>query len=148
MKLEPGGSQGGELKFLFGAVLAAVGLYLFFDSVNFVAKQHGLISGAFGGRRGGGGGIGETTSMGIILVPLFIGIVALFFDARKTWGWVVVTVGIVILMIEIVSRFRPHFSVKATHAILMIIMIAGGFGMMLRAYVEDRNRKKSGGGEE
>ena len=141
MKLEPGGSQGGELKFLFGAVLAAVGLYLFFDSVRFTTGHHGLFSGAFH-RRGGGGGLGETTSMGIVLVPLFIGIVALFFDAKRTWGWVITWLGVAILLIEIVSRVRFYMDSKLTHVILMMIMIAGGFGMMLRAYVEDRNRKK------
>ena len=148
MKLQPGGTQGGELKFLFGAVLAAVGLYLFFDSVRFTTGHFGVISGAFHGRGGGGGRFGETTSMGIVLVPLFVGIAALFFDARRTWAWVITWIGVAILLIEIVSRMRPYLDSKASHIILMMIMIAGGFGLMLRAYVEDRNRKKGTGDDE
>lgn len=148
MKLEPGGTQGGELKFLFGGVLAAVGLYLFFDSVRFTTGHHGVFSGAFRGRGGGGGGrFGETTSMGIVLVPIFIGIVALFFDAKRTWGWAITWLGVAILLIEIVSRVRFYMDSKLTHVLLMMIMIAGGFGLMLRAYVEDRNRKKREGEE-
>lgn len=142
MSLDPGGRPGGEIKFLIGLVLAGIGLWLFFDSVRFTSGHLGLISGAIGGRGGGrGGGMGETTSMGIILVPLFIGIVALFFDVKQTWAWVVTIIGFLILGIEIVSRLRPHFVVKASHAILMLIMIAGGFGFMLRGYLDDRSRK-------
>lgn len=147
MKLEPGGTQGGEIKFLIGIALSLLGLWLFFDSVRFTTGHPGAISSALARGRGmghglpeGGGGmsIGQTTSMGIVLVPLFIGVVALFFDVRRTWAWVVTWTGIGILLIEIVSRFRPEFHVKASHFILMLALIAGGLGLMLRAYVEDR----------
>ena len=89
-------------------------------------------------------GMGQTTSMGIVLVPLFVGVVALFFDVRRTWAWIITWVGVAVLAIEIVSRFRPEFQVKGTHAIMMLVLIAGGIGFMLRAYVEDR---RSGGGK-
>ena len=162
MKLEPGGTQGGEIKFLIGIVLSLLGLWLFFDSVRFTTGHLGAISSALargsgmghGGPAGGGGGgmgIGQTTSMGIVLVPLFIGVVALFFDVRRTWAWVVTWTGIGILLIEIVSRFRPEFQVKASHFILMLVLIAGGLGLMLRAYVEDRrftSGKQVSGGKE
>ena len=51
--------------------------------------------------------------------------------------------GIVVLAVEIVTRFRPVFNVKATHAILMLVMIAGGLGMMLRGYLVKRNQIES-----
>lgn len=148
MKIEPGGTQGGELKFLFGAVLAAVGLYLFFDSVRFSSGHHGLVSSAFRGRGGGGGRFAETTSMGIVLVPLFLGIGALFFDAKRTWAWVVTWLGVAVLLIEIVSRVRFYIDSKLSHVIFMMVMIAGGLGLMLKAYVEDRNRKRDESGGE
>jgi hypothetical protein len=141
MELNPGGRPGGEVKFLIGAALAAVGVWLFFDSVRFTTGHMGMISGAIS--RGRGGGLMETTSMGIVLVPLFIGIVALFFDVRKMWGWILVGLGLIILGIEVVSRFRPVMAIKGTHLFLLIILIAGGLGLMLRGYVEDR-RLQSG----
>ncbi|MDF1740611.1 MAG: hypothetical protein P1U86_15725 [Verrucomicrobiales bacterium] len=141
MKLEPGGQPGGEIKFLIGAVLAVVGVWLFFDSVRFTTGHGGLISNSIGrGRGGGGGGLMETTSMGIVLVPLFIGIIALFFNARQKWGWILTGLGLVILGVEVVSRFRPVIAIKGTHLFLLIILIAGGIGLMLRGYVEDRKR--------
>ena len=139
MSLEPGGRPGGEIKFIIGVLLTGIGIWLFFDSVRLTTGHHGLISGAFGGR--GGGGMGETTSMAIILVPLFIGVIGLFFDANQKWAWALTLIGVLILSVEIVSRMRPHFNVKASHAVLMLVMIAGGLGLMLRAYIEDSRAK-------
>ena len=76
--------------------------------------------------------------MGLVLVPIFAGVVALFFNARQRWAWGLTMLGLVILGVEIVSRFRPVFSIKSTHLFLMIILIAGGLGLMLRGYVEDK----------
>ncbi|MDC0275542.1 hypothetical protein OAL00_01255 [Verrucomicrobiales bacterium] len=147
MKLKPGGREGGEIIFLIGLVLACLGLWFFFDSVIMRSdSQGGMISNAMRGRGGGGGGgqggrMSNTTSMGIIFVPLFIGIVALFFDVRKTWAWGVTIIGLAILVIEIVSRLRFDFAGKTSSGILMLVMIAGGFGMMLRGYIADKNKK-------
>jgi hypothetical protein len=146
MELNPGGRPGGEVKFLIGAVLTVAGVWLFFDSVRFTSGHMGLISGAISRGRGGGGGGGlmETTSMGIVLVPLFIGVIALFFDVRKMWGWVLVGLGLIILGVEVVSRFRPIMAIKGTHLIMLIVLMAGGLGLMFRGYVEDRRLKSSG----
>jgi len=143
MKLEPGGRPGGEAKFLIGSVLAVIGVWLFFDSVQFTSAHGGVISNVLG--RNGGGGVGgyrETTSMGALLLPLFAGVVGLFFDVRQRWAWILTGLGIAVLGVEIVSRFRPVFAVKATHLFLMILLIAGGLGLMLRGYVEDRRQGK------
>jgi len=146
MELNPGGRPGGEVKFLIGAVLTVAGVWLFFDSVRFTSGHMGLISGAISRGRGGGGGGGlmETTSMGIVLVPLFIGDIALFFDVRKMWGWALVGLGLIILGVEVVSRFRPIMAIKGTHLIMLIVLMAGGLGLMFRGYVEDRRLKSSG----
>lgn len=125
---------------MIGAVLSVVGVWLFFDSVRFTTGHGGLISNSIGRGRGGGGGMMETTSMGIVLVPLFIGIIALFFNARQKWGWILTGLGIIILGVEVVSRFRPIIAIKGTHLFLLIILIAGGIGLMLRGYIEDRKR--------
>ncbi|MDC0251723.1 hypothetical protein OAK74_00445 [bacterium] len=146
MELNPGGRPGGEVKFLISAVLTVAGVWLFFDSVRFTSGHMGLISGAISRGRGGGGGGGlmETTSMGIVLFPLFIGVIALFFDLRKMWGWALVGLGLIILGVEVVSRFRPIMAIKGTHLIMLIVLMAGGLGLMFRGYVEDRRLKSSG----
>jgi hypothetical protein len=142
--IKPGGTDGGAIKFLFGLALSVVGVYLLIDSVRFTTGHSGLISGMMHGRRGGGGGMGETTSMGVLFVPLFIGVAALFFDARKTWAWVVTWIGVAILIVDILSRIRPYMNTKGSHLIIMLVMIAGGLGLMLKAYTENRSSKAGG----
>ena len=80
-----GGTEGGLGMFFVGFGLAALGVYFFFNPV-YVTTRLGLFSGMFG-RHGGGPGMWETTSMGILFVPFLIGVIALFQDARRRWAW-------------------------------------------------------------
>ena len=139
MNLEPGGRPGGEVKVLIGVLLMIAGVWLFFDSVRFTTGYGGLVSGAISGGRHGR--LAETTSMGVVLVPLFIGVVALFFDVKKRWAWGLTGTGLVILAVEVVSRFRPVMEIKATHLFILIVLIAGGLGLMLRGYLDDKQRR-------
>ena len=128
---EPGGTPGGLQKFGLGLVLSAVSLYFFFDSVHVDTRGVGWISGWMGGANAG------TTSMGIVFVPFFIGIVALFYDAKKRWGWAVTWVGLAILVVEILSRLQFLMNVKTSHLLIMIVTFAAGTGLMLRSYRDE-----------
>jgi hypothetical protein len=136
-----GGTEGGVGKFSIGFCLSALAAYLFFDSVKVTTAGHGLITGLFGY---GHGGYWETTSMGIIFVPFFLGVVVLFYDARLWWGWVLTYLGIGILAIEILSRIQFLFQMKTTHLLGMIFLFAAGVGLMLRSYREDQASKDQG----
>ncbi|MDA7931460.1 hypothetical protein N9B42_00680 [Akkermansiaceae bacterium] len=83
-KIKPGGSEGGERAFVagLGLILFGLGLYLFLDSVRVTSAPYGWIS----GRMGGGRGMVETTSMGIVFVPFLAGITILFFRFGKEVG--------------------------------------------------------------
>lgn len=59
------------------------------------------------------------------------------------WAWAVTGVGLVILAVEVVSRFRPVMEIQATHLFILIVLIAGGLGLMLRGYVEDKRGGKA-----
>jgi len=131
--IKPGGTDGGALKFLFGLALSIVGVYLLIDSVRIETGHAGIIS----GRMGGAGGINGTASMGVLFVPLFIGVTALFFNARKTWAWVITWIGLAIIIIDVISRIRPVMSMKLSYLIIMLVMIAGGLGLMLKAFCEN-----------
>lgn len=138
MELKPGGTKGGEGLFLAGLVLSLGGLWFLFDSIRVVNGMQGVISGALHriGNHGGGapGLAGQTTSMGVILVPLFLGIVALFFDAKRTWAWLLMWVGVAILVVEVVSRFRIEYALKGSHALLILGLVGAGVGLMLKSY--------------
>ncbi|MCA9079019.1 MAG: hypothetical protein KDA58_00610 [Planctomycetaceae bacterium] len=132
-----GGTKGGVNEFLIGFVLALLGTYLFFDSVRVQTGQFGAISsGAH--RMLGGGRFGETTSMGIVFIPFFIGVLALFTDASKKWAWYITYIGIAVLVIEILSRIQFYINTKLTHLLGMIVLFAAGAGLMIRSY-RDQN---------
>ncbi len=141
-----GGTQGGVGTFTVGLVLAALGTYLFFDSVKVTTAPTGLLSGLMGG--GHRGGLWETTSMGILFVPFFIGVIALFYDATKRWAWGLTTLGLVVLAIEIFSRIHFLMTAKTTHFLGMIVLFGAGVGLMLRSYRDyrraERDREKKG----
>lgn len=127
-----GGSHGGVGQFLIGLSMAIVGLWLFFDSVRMNTGQMGFFTHALS--RGGNAGLVGTTSMGILFVPFFVGVVALFYDARMKWAWGVAFLGVAILVIEIVSRTQFYMEGKLTHFLMMLVLFAGGTGLMLRSY--------------
>ena len=130
---EPGGTPGGLQKFGLGLVLCAVSLYFFFDSVHVATQGAGWISGWMG--RDGGGG--TTTSMGIVFLPFFVGIVALFYNAKKRWAWAVTWIGLAILIIEMLSRLRFLMNLKTSHLMIMLVTFAAGAGLMLRSYRDE-----------
>ena len=95
-----------------------------------------------GGGRGHGGLI-DTTSMGILFVPFFIGVFALFVDARRRWPWYLTFIGLAILAIEILSRIRFIIDSKLTHLLGMLVMFAAGCALMFRSYQEAKTREGS-----
>ena len=130
--MKPGGTDGGTPSFLMGggAILLGVGLYLLLDSERVMSGDYGAISGMMNRR----GGVGETTSMGIVFVPFLIGVGVLFFDAEKRWAWVLSGMGLLVLVIEILSRIRFRMDTKVTHLLMILVMIAAGAGLLAKAY--------------
>tara|TARA_B100000949_G_C14158509_1_gene397999 strand:- start:315 stop:773 length:459 start_codon:yes stop_codon:yes gene_type:complete len=125
-----GGSEGGCGMFSIGFLLCAGGIYLFLDSVRATTAGFGWLSGGLHG----GGRMGETTSMGLIFVPFFIGVIILFYNSKLKLGWGLMFFGLVIIMVEIVSRIRFYLNMKTTHLLLLFVMIAGGLGLILRSF--------------
>lgn len=127
MQLEnAGGTPGGLNLFVGGAALSAVSAWFFVDSVRVTTYGNGWIS-------RGLGGIGGTGSMGVIFLPFFIGVVGLFYDASKRWGWALMSIGLAVIVIEILSRLRFFLDLKLSHFMIMLISFAAGLGLMLRS---------------
>jgi hypothetical protein len=141
-----GGTEGGTGKFLIGFGLAALALYLFFDSVRVATANLGLFTGL--ARRHAGGGLLETTSMGIVFVPFFLGVLALFYDARMKWAWVLMWFGVAVLVIEILSRIRFFLNMKTTHLLGMMVLFAAGAALMIRSYRDESAGRKTAAGKE
>ena len=138
-----GGTPGGTWLFFLGLVLAAAGLWFFLGNVHVMTEPFGVVSGFLG--RGIGLG-GPAISTGVVFVPIFAGLVMLFYDARLKWGWVLFYVGLAVIVIEILSRIRFHMGMPVSNLLLMLGMIAAGIGMMLRSFRDASPTAGPGGG--
>lgn len=128
--LEPGGTRGGIGLFVGGVALTVLSMWFFLDSVRVQSYGNGWIS-------GGLGGFGGTGSMGFLFVPLLVGIGALFYNARATWAWVVLGLGLAVIIIEILSKLRFFYDLKLSHFLLMLGGFAAGIGLTLRSLQPD-----------
>lgn len=126
-----GGTEGGVGTFFLGLCLAIGAAYFFFDSVRVGTGGHGWITGMYRGWFHGGW---ETTSLGVIFVPFFLGVLLLFYDARMKWAWWVMWGGLAIIAVEILSRLRFYMYMKTTHLLIIIAMLAAGTALMLKSY--------------
>lgn len=137
--MKPGGTEGWEAPFFFGLglILAALGVFLFLDSVDVTAGGQGVVSGWISGGNGGW----HTTSKGVVFMPLLLGVVLLFYNVQWKTGWGLLWVGLAIIMLEILSRIRFQFVMKTSHLVLILGMIAAGVGLMLRGLREDKSGK-------
>lgn len=127
-----GGTEGGTGLFFIGLCLAIGSTYLFFDSVRVTTGAgFGWISGLYARNMSGGF---QTTSMGIIFVPFFLGVFLLFYDASKRWAWWVMWGGVGIIAVEILSRIHFYMNVKTTHFMLMVVGLAAGLALMAKSY--------------
>lgn len=131
-----GGTLGGISEFAFGLVLPGLAVSLLLDS-EFVSTGIGMIAGGVNGLLGGL--LGETTSSGLVFVPFFLGVTALFYDARPRWSWATMYFGIAIIVLEIMSRIRFLISMKVSHLLEILVLLAAGTGLMLRSY-RDQSR--------
>ena len=110
--------------------MSTLAIYLFCDSVRVGTMGNGWMSGLLGY---GHGGMWDTTSMGIVFVPFFLGIVALFYDAQRRWAWGLTVLGIAIVVIEVLSRIRFSFDMKLSYLLLLIVLFGAGVGLMLHS---------------
>ncbi|MBM81634.1 MAG: hypothetical protein CMJ78_13730 [Planctomycetaceae bacterium] len=129
-----GGTEGGVGKFFLGLFMAGLALYLFIDSVRVTTAGFGLVSGTM---RRAGGIFGETTSMAIVFVPFFLGVMIMFYDSSKKIGSWLTMLGLAVIVFEVVSRIRFFMNVKLTHFLFMVVLLAAGAGLMFRSFRDE-----------
>ena len=139
-RMKPGGSDGGTGEFIggLGLLLTALGLYLFLDSVRVTSDGAGMVSSWLHGGTGW-----DTASKGIVFLPFFAGVVALFFDSKMRLGWWLLGTGVAIILLEILSRLRFVFDMKTSHLVLILTVFFGGIGLVLRSFRQGAGSDRS-----
>lgn len=116
----PGGTPGGLGEALVGLVMMAVGVYIVFDHVT-VHTSFWRFFGTPG------------TSFGLTMLPLLIGIGALFFNGRSVVGWLLAVAGIALILVGVLMNLDIYFRPTSLWATIMMFgLIAGGLGVFAK----------------
>ncbi len=114
-----GGTSGGIGLFLGGLVMAVAGGWLL---TNQVTVTSGFWS-WFGPH-----------TLGLSLLPLVVGAGFLFFDGKSPVGWILTLAGATIILVGVLVNLQIYFEPTSLfNTILMLILLAGGIGLMARS---------------
>src|SRR5437773_10181936 len=114
----PGGTPGGLGEALAGLVMIALGVYIVFSHVT-VHTSFWRFFGTPG------------QSFGLTLVPLLIGIGALFFNGSSVLGWVLLVGGVLLMLTGILMNLDIYFQPTSLwHTFFMFGFLGGGVGLL------------------
>lgn len=120
----PGGTPGGFGEFFLGLVLTVAGGWWIFNQV-----QVG----------GGAWTFYGYNAFGLSLLPFLIGVAMLFYNGKSLAGWLLLTVGLVILLAGILSNLNLYWrSTSLFNALVMFTCLFGGLGLMAKALKSHR----------
>ena len=115
----PGGTPGGLGEFLGGLALVVAGGYLLLNQVTVTSGFWSF----FG-----------YNAFGLSLVPLLIGIGALFYNGKSVLGWLLTGAGALIILVGILSHLQIFFRPTSLYNTLLILgALAAGIGLVARS---------------
>lgn len=119
-----GGTSGGVFQFLIGLAMAVAGAYMLISRV--------VVSSGFWNFYG-------YNTFGMSLIPLIFGIGFVFFNGKSIIGWLLVFVSSVIIIAGILMNLNIYFQTTSLfNTIIMIILFAGGIGLIARSIVDQK----------
>jgi len=117
----PGGTSGGVIEFFVGLAMAISGAYML---INRVVVTSGFWN------------WGGYNSFGLSLIPLIFGIAFVFFNGKSAIGWILIFVSIIFIGSGILMNLQIYFQPTSLfNTIIMLILFAGGLGLIGRAVV-------------
>ena len=119
-------SEGNRLlSFFIGLLLLGGGLFMIFQNIEVTSSW------GYGGSFFRIGGFGLPN--GLIMLPIIIGIGMLFLMEKKIFGWVVLSIGIIIVLLSVMMTTHLHWiRSNAFTFIVMFGMTAAGGAVVLR----------------
>jgi hypothetical protein len=114
-----GGTSGGFWMFFLGLAMATVGGYLLLNQVT----VHSGFWSWWGGQ-----------TFGLTLVPMLIGIALLFFDGKSIAGWILTSLGALIIIAGIIVNLQIYFQPTSLYnTLIMLVLLFGGLGLIARS---------------
>jgi uncharacterized protein len=113
-----GGNSGGIIEFFVGLAMAVAGGYILTNQV--------VVTSSFWSLWG-------YNTFGLTLIPLIFGIGILFFNGKSVVGWILLSVGVVIIFTGILMNLTIYFQATSLfNTIIMLVLLAGGIGLIAR----------------
>jgi len=117
----PGGTSGGVIEFFVGLAMAISGAYMLISRV--------IVTSGFWNW-------GGYNSFGLSLIPLIAGIALVFFNGRSPIGWILIFVSVIFIGSGILMNLQIYFQPTSLfNTVIMLILFAGGLGLIGRAVV-------------
>jgi len=114
-----GGTPGGLGSFLIGLVFACVGGYLLTNQVMVTSSYWNL----FG-----------TSTFGITLVPMLIGVAMLFWNGRSVPGWLLTVAGGLFILAGVIANLHIYFAPTSLfNTLVMLVLLVGGLALIAKA---------------
>lgn len=131
-----GGTSGGSGQFFLGLLMMCGGFYLLLNQI-VVTSSFG-----FGTLLFGGAGFGLTS--GMVLLPLMIGLVMVFYNAHNFWGWLVLIGSFAALIAGVIGSVHLNLRTMSAFDLLLVLVLAlGGLGLFLRSLKDASPEKAS-----
>ena len=112
------GPRGSILAFFIGLILVGIGVFMVFNNTT-ISTGFSLF--------------GYKPNFGLVLLPLLIGIIMLFFNTRSIIGWILIVLGLAIIILGILMGLRFYFHrVSLFEGVMMFGCIAAGIGCTLK----------------
>ena len=114
-----GGTPGGLGDFLIGFAMACIGGYLLSNQVSVVGSYWSFYG---------------TSTFGITLIPMLIGIGMMFFNGRSVIGWLLTVAGALFILAGVIANMHIYFRPASLfNTLVMLILLVGGLGLIARA---------------
>ena len=115
----PGGTPGGIGEFFGGLALVVGGGYLLLNQVTVTTGFWNFYG---------------YNAFGLSLIPLLIGLGALFYNGKSVLGWLLTGAGALIILLGILTHLQVFFQPTSLfNTLLMLGALAAGIGLIARA---------------
>ena len=117
--MDVGGTSGGLGEFLLGFAMTCVGGYLLTNQVT--------VAGSYWNFYG-------SSTFGVTLIPMIIGVGLLFWNGRSAAGWLLTIAGALFIFAGVIANLHIYFQPTSLfNTIVMLILLAGGLGLIAKA---------------
>jgi len=121
-----GGTPGGIGEFVIGLIMAIAGAFL-------ISNQVVVVSGFWS--------MWGYSAFGLSMIPLIFGIGILFFNGKSIIGWLLLIIGVVVIIAGILVNLHVYFQPTSLfNTIIMIVLLAGGIGLIFRGLAPHSER--------